>query len=61
MNDQTGVIGFGRRKDTTDGLGDWWCDPDQFPRGLRPIADKAHAPIISTDALPPWAIVRSWA
>ena len=34
---------FGRRKDTTDGLGDWWCDPDKFPRGLRPIADKAHA------------------
>ena len=33
---------FGRRKDETDGLGDWWCDNDKFPNGLKPIADKAH-------------------
>lgn len=33
---------FGRRKDETDGLGDWWCDKDKFPNGLKPIADKAH-------------------
>ena len=33
---------FGRRKDCTDGLGDWWCDPDKFPRGLKPVADKTH-------------------
>ncbi len=34
---------FGRRKDSKDGLGDWWCDPDKFPRGLKPVADKAHS------------------
>ena len=33
---------FGRRKDATDGLGDWWCDKEKFPNGLKPIADKAH-------------------
>ena len=34
---------FGRRKDLTDGLGDWWCDKDKFPNGLKPVADKCHS------------------
>lgn len=33
---------FVRRKNETDGLGDWWCDAEKFPRGLAPVADKAH-------------------
>jgi hypothetical protein len=23
-------------------IGDWWADPDKFPRGLSPIADRCH-------------------
>ena len=34
---------FGRRKNDKDGLGDWWHDPEKFPRGLKPVADKAHS------------------
>lgn len=33
---------FAGRKDDSRGLGDWWCDKDKFPNGLKPIADKAH-------------------
>ena len=31
------------RKNEHAGLGDWFCDPEKFPKGLKPIADKAHA------------------
>lgn len=34
---------FGRRKNDKDGLGDWWHDPEKFPNGLKPVADKAHS------------------
>ena len=35
---------FGRReRDTSDGLGDWWCHKEKFPNGLKCIADKAHS------------------
>ena len=33
---------FEGRKDDTGGLGDWWCDKDKFPNGLKPVAEKAH-------------------
>ncbi|MEE0867840.1 MAG: alpha-galactosidase [Clostridia bacterium] len=34
---------FGRRDNNyDDGLGDWYCNKDKFPNGLKPVADKAH-------------------
>lgn len=34
---------FGNRDDDTSGLGDWYPNPQKFPEGLRPIAEKCHA------------------
>ncbi|MFI1469006.1 alpha-galactosidase [Streptomyces wuyuanensis] len=34
---------FGRRTSDRAGLGDWTPNPDRFPRGLKPLADEAHA------------------
>jgi alpha-galactosidase len=34
---------FGERKNETAGLGDWYVNPKKFPRGLKPLIDKAHA------------------
>ena len=31
---------FKGRKDDTAGLGDWTCDRQKYPRGLKPLADK---------------------
>jgi alpha-galactosidase len=38
---------FGRRNpradgSISDGLGDWWVDPDKFPEGLGPLVDEVH-------------------
>ncbi|GHJ42051.1 alpha-galactosidase [Streptomyces sp. TS71-3] len=33
---------FGGRTDSTAGLGDWWPNPERFPHGLRPLADKVR-------------------
>jgi len=30
------------RRDDTAGLGDWYVDPDVWPDGLRPLADRVH-------------------
>lgn len=34
---------FKGRVDEFGGLGDWECDKEKFPNGLKPIADKAHS------------------
>ena len=34
---------FGQRKDDHAGLGDWYVNPQKFPRGLKPLIDKVHA------------------
>jgi len=34
---------FGKRKTDHAGLGDWYVDPDKFPRGLKPLIDKVHS------------------
>lgn len=34
---------FHLRKAANAGLGDWWADPDKFPRGLKPLADHVRA------------------
>lgn len=34
---------FAGRKDDHGGLGDWECDREKFPNGLKTIADKAHS------------------
>ena len=33
---------FGQRKTDHAGLGDWYVDPQKFPRGLKPLIDKVH-------------------
>lgn len=33
---------FKGRKDDTAGLGDWTCDPVNYPHGLKPLADKVR-------------------
>ena len=33
---------FGERKDDHAGLGDWYVNPQKFPRGLKPLIDKVH-------------------
>jgi alpha-galactosidase len=33
---------FGARRDDHAGLGDWTPSPDQFPDGLRPLAEHVH-------------------
>lgn len=34
---------FRGRRDDTRGLGDWQVDPEVWPEGLRPLADRVHA------------------
>ncbi|MBS0473871.1 MAG: alpha-galactosidase, partial [Proteobacteria bacterium] len=34
---------FKGRHDDTAGLGDWICDPDKYPTGLKPLVDKVRA------------------
>jgi alpha-galactosidase len=34
---------FGQRKDDHAGLGDWYVNPQKFPRGLKPVIDKVHS------------------
>ncbi len=34
---------FGKRKNQTAGLGDWYTNPQNFPHGLRPLIDKVHS------------------
>jgi alpha-galactosidase len=34
---------FGKRKDQTAGLGDWYPNPEHFPHGLKPLIDKVHS------------------
>jgi alpha-galactosidase len=34
---------FGQRKDDHAGLGDWYVNPEKFPRGLKPLIDKVHS------------------
>ena len=34
---------FGERKDDHAGLGDWYVNPQKFPRGLKPLIDKVHS------------------
>ena len=34
---------FGQRKDDRAGLGDWYVNPQKFPRGLKPLIDKVHS------------------
>lgn len=34
---------FKGRVDEFGGLGDWECDKEKFPNGLKPVADKAHS------------------
>ena len=33
---------FKGRSDDTAGLGDWTCDPNKYPDGLRPLAEKVR-------------------
>lgn len=33
---------FGQRHSTSDGLGDWYVNPDKFPDGLQPLIDEVH-------------------
>ena len=34
---------FGQRNTDHAGLGDWYVNPEKFPRGLKPLIDKVHA------------------
>ena len=34
---------FGQRVTDTAGLGDWYVNPQKFPRGLKPVIDRVHA------------------
>ena len=34
---------FGQRRNDHAGLGDWYVNPEKFPRGLKPVIDKVHA------------------
>ena len=34
---------FGQRKTDHAGLGDWYVNPEKFPRGLKPLIDKVHS------------------
>jgi alpha-galactosidase len=34
---------FGNRNTDHAGLGDWYVNPEKFPRGLKPLIDKVHA------------------
>ncbi len=34
---------FGQRKNDHAGLGDWYVNPEKFPRGLKPLIDKVHS------------------
>ncbi len=34
---------FGQRKTDHAGLGDWYINPEKFPRGLKPLIDKVHS------------------
>jgi alpha-galactosidase len=34
---------FGQRKTDHAGLGDWYVNPQKFPRGLKPLIDKVHS------------------
>lgn len=34
---------FGKRTSDRAGLGDWTPNPDRFPAGLKPLADRVHA------------------
>src|SRR6266567_3031540 len=43
---------FGKRKDDHAGLGDWYVNPQKFPRGLKPLIDKVHGLGMDFDALP---------
>ncbi len=33
---------FGARNHDRAGLGDWFCNPEKFPHGLKPLADGIH-------------------
>lgn len=33
---------FGNRHSISDGLGDWYVNPDKFPDGLQPLIDEVH-------------------
>jgi alpha-galactosidase len=34
---------FGKRNTDHAGLGDWYVNPEKFPRGLKPLIDKVHS------------------
>ena len=34
---------FGQRKNDHAGLGDWYVNPEKFPRRLKPLIDKVHS------------------
>lgn len=34
---------FGQRKNDHAGLGDWYVNPQKFPKGLKPLIDKVHS------------------
>jgi alpha-galactosidase len=34
---------FGQRTSDHAGLGDWYVNPQKFPRGLKPLIDKVHS------------------
>ena len=34
---------FGQRKKDNAGLGDWYVNPQKFPRGLKPMIDRVHS------------------
>jgi alpha-galactosidase len=34
---------FGERNDDRRGLGDWWVNPEKFPRGLGPLIQAVHS------------------
>jgi len=34
---------FGQRNTEHAGLGDWYVNPEKFPRGLKPLIDKVHS------------------
>src|SRR6266568_3914854 len=43
---------FGQRNNDHAGLGDWYVNPQKFPRGLKPLIDKVHGLGMDFDALP---------